>query len=244
MTDANGDYTFGNLPDGNYRVEVMVDGSPVDGYGQTGDPDLVTEPNPEDRVCDSPTAALCDNRSPVYALSAGVTQSGVDFAYQRNFTTTPVTMNFFSATRHGEVVEFTWETSNEVGHAGFQIYARGENEWELLTEQLIVGTPGHVMDTRTYTYQVVSDAKWFALVDVSNQEEVVAHGPYQVGESYGANMEVPEAFDWRGIILTKPKADDVRDAVNSRLQRLLQSGDFDTDAANDPADHQVRTGTE
>ena len=244
VTDANGDYTFGNLPDGNYRVEVMVDGSPVDGYGQTGDPDLVTEPNPEDRVCDSPTAALCDNRSPVYALSAGVTQSGVDFAYQRNFTTTPVTMNFFSATRHGEVVEFTWETSNEVGHAGFQIYARGENEWELLTEQLIVGTPGHVMDTRTYTYQVVSDAKWFALVDVSNQEEVVAHGPYQVGESYGANMEVPEAFDWRGIILTKPKVDDVRDAVNSRLQRLLQSGDFDTDAANDPADHQVRTGTE
>ena len=57
-------------------------------------------------------------------------------------------------------------------------------------------------------------------------------------------MEVPEAFDWSGIILTKPKADEVRDAVNSRLQRLLQSGDFDTDAANDPADHQVRTGTE
>ncbi|GHA12145.1 hypothetical protein GCM10008090_22520 [Arenicella chitinivorans] len=244
VTDSNGDYSFDNLPDGNYRVEVMADGSPIDGYGQTGDADLVNEANPEDRVCDSPTTALCDNKSPVYALSAGNTQTGVDFAYQRNFATTPVTMNFFSASRHGDVVEFTWETSNEVGHAGFQVYARAAQEWVLLSEQLIVGAPGHVMDTRSYTFQAVSDAKWFALVDVSTQEEVVPHGPYQVGESYGENMKVPEAFDWNGIILTTPKATEVRDAVDSRLQKILQSGDFDTDAANDPADFQVRTGTE
>ncbi|WP_170131953.1 SdrD B-like domain-containing protein [Arenicella xantha] len=234
VTDAAGDYTFGNLPDGNYRVEVITNGSPIDGYGQTGDPDLAGEAQPEARVCDTPTAALCDNRSPAYGLSGGTALNDIDFAYQRNFTTTPVTMNFFSATRNGAIVEFNWETSNEVGHAGFQVYERGAEEWVLLNDTLIIGTPGHVLSTRSYTFQANTEAKWFALVDVSNQEEVVAHGPFRVGEEYGANMVTPEAFDWSGIELSEPNVDDVRSVIDRRIQDLLRSGEYD-DLADEPS---------
>lgn len=235
-TDSNGDYAFTNLPDGNYKVTVLSDGSPIDGYGQTGDPDLAGEPNPEDRVCDSPTAAVCDNMSPAYALAGGANQTDVDFAYQRNFATTPVTMNFFSATRNGGVVEFTWETSNEVGHAGFQVYARGDNGWELLNDELIVGEAGQAMNIRRYLFQAKTDAKWFSLVDVSNQEEVIPHGPFQANTIYGANMVTPDEFDWTGIELPQSSVDEVRVEINSRVQNLIRSGQFDDDFFDESAE--------
>ncbi len=64
VTNADGDYSFGGLPDGDYRVVVQPSGSTIDGFGQTGDPDLVSNAlghGDEDLVCDSPTSGLCDN---------------------------------------------------------------------------------------------------------------------------------------------------------------------------------------
>jgi len=226
LTDALGDYSFANLPPGEYRVVVDPSNSEIDGFGQTADPDLAGEPLPEDRVCDSPTNALCDDQTEISLSASSV--SGINFGYQDNFATTPVTMNFFHAVRSGEAVEFNWQTSNEVGHAGFQIYERGPDGWNLLTDELIVGQGQAVMETQSYSFTAQTDAKWFALVDVSNQEEVTPHGPFRAGKIYGANMVTPDEYDWQGIgRLTDTDA--ARASTQNRIKSLINSGAYEDD---------------
>ncbi len=215
-TGADGSYNFDGLPDGRYQVRVRPAGTGINGYGQTGDPDLaLTAVNPTDLVCDSATVSICDDAAGTSVdsvtgdilaidLDSGnldtdpVNQTGVDFGYQLEFTTTPVTMSFFSATRSGDTVSFVWETSNEVGHAGFQVFARVEDGWQLLNEDLLVGniSVGSEVETKQYVFEAQTDAKWFALVDVSHTEEVIARGPFEVGQEYGANLGEKDVFDW------------------------------------------------
>lgn len=232
-TDANGDYSFTGLPDGNYRVEVLPNGSPIDGFGQTGDPDIAGNPDPELRVCDSGTATLCDD-SAVVSLS-GTPVTGIDFGYQKNFATTPVTINTFLSEGGYSEVNFSWETSNEVGHIGYQLYARTDEAWVLLNDQLIVQNDGgDALQTRSYNYTAYNvDAQWFALVDVSTTEELTVHGPYALGQRYGAAViEAPE-FDWSDIKLTAPSAVEVNRATQRRIDRLrnLEVGDSTDDEA-------------
>ncbi|GHA00616.1 hypothetical protein GCM10008090_06910 [Arenicella chitinivorans] len=235
-TDSNGDYSFTNLPDGSYRVEVVTSGSVVDGFGQTGDPDLANQVQPEDRVCDSPTAAVCDNASPNYALSGGVIQAGINFAYQQDFATTPVTINYLHAERNGDWVDVIWETSNEVGHAGFQIYAREGDGWRLLTPKLIVGPSGDAMQTRQYRQRVKTTARWLSLVDVSNAEEVTAHGPFSADRDYGARMVKPPEFDWSSISPTPKNKQAARSHLLRKLKLLKQQGDeYFGDLDSEPA---------
>jgi len=239
LSGANGSYSFDGLPDGRYQVRVRPSGTGIDGYGQTGDPDLALDAvNPTDLVCDSATQAICDNAAgtsadPVTgviraidldsanASTNPVTQSGVDFGYQRGFATTPVTMNFFSATRTGSTVNFVWETSNEVGHAGFQVFARVEDGWQLLNEELLVGNvdASSEVETKQYVFEAQTDAKWFALVDVSNNEEVIARGPFEVGQEYGANLGEKDVFDWS---LVDVGAEQSRDEIQELVARKLQ----------------------
>ena len=229
MTDADGDYLFDRLPSGSYRVEVRQTGSVIDGYGQTGDPDLTSNLNgngDEDLVCDSPTAALCDNTYDVapFPFFTSNTVTDVNFGFQRNFTTTPVTMNMFKSTSNGNRVTFRWETSNEVAHAGFQIYAKVDDDWELLTDKVIGGLPGQALQLRAYQFEAITDAKWFALVDISSNEEVTPHGPFKLGETYGSSdigQEV-EVFDWSQVDIYEP----ANDAVYS-LDDILKDAELD-----------------
>ena len=142
-------------------------------------------------------------------------------------------MSFFSAVRSGGTVEFIWETSNEVGHAGFQIYARGAEAWDLITPELITGRADAKteMQSTRYVYQAQTDAKWFALVDVSNTEEVTPHGPFQVGEDYGTNLESPNAFDWSSLELAPAlELHETRDLIRQRIKGLeLDAQEFDDD---------------
>ena len=237
---ADGSYNFEGLPDGRYQVRVRPTGTGIDGYGQTGDPDLalIAGGDPTDLVCDSVTISLCDNTAgtPIDldsagANTAGITESGVDFGYQRGFATTPVTINFFSSTRSGGTVNFVWETSNEVGHAGFQVYARTQEGWQLLNDQLLVGNidVNSEVETKQYNFEAQSEAKWFALVDVSDTEEVIARGPFKVGEEYGANLGKKDVFDWSLVVPAAPKSvDEVRTLIGDKLgQRASESDEFD-----------------
>jgi len=232
VSDANGEYTFEGLPDGNYVVEVLTNNTGVDGYGQTGDPDLVNVSGTSDLVCDSATADLCDSRTttPISVDAGGVDNNpvninGVDFGYQRGFTTTPVTINYVSLEASGSGAIITWETTNEVGHAGFQVYARLEEGWAVLHEGLILSTEGSSLDTRVYTFDASSvDATWFALVDVSANEDVEPHGPYRAGESYGGEVVKPDEFDWSELDLEGSEStQQTSESINSRVQQLLRN---------------------
>ena len=240
LTNADGSYDFVGLPDGRYQVRVRPSGTGIDGYGQTGDPDLANVAvNPSDFVCDSPTASLCDNLAsdPIdldsgSASAATATASGVDFGYQRDFTTTPVTMSFFSATRNGDVVEFVWETSNEVGHAGFQIYGRSGDGWNLLSPELIIAESDGAteMQGNRYVFQASTSAKWFALVDVSNTEEVNPHGPFAAGQDYGEDSIAGTGFDWSTVKSSAPTIESVRTLINQRISKIRRDEqEYDAD---------------
>jgi len=238
---VTGEYSFTNLPEGNYRVEVLTNGSSLDGFGQTGDPDLSrtasadggpANGDPADptsvfgtagNVCDSDTSALCDDTASVTlgGVDATALPTQIDFTYQRNFTTTPVTMNFFSATRDGSAVNFTWETSNEVGNAGFQIFARNADDWELITPGIVPNAEGDSLTTKRYEFRAENvDAKWFALVDVSTDEQVKPHGPFEIGKEYGQNLVDVQTFDWSKVKLSTPTVRDVSESVAERLRGI------------------------
>ncbi len=72
-TDANGDYTFGNLPDGDYRVDVTDDANVLAGYWHS------TGPAAGDGATDN------NSQADPYAvtLSGGVTHTLADFGYYR-----------------------------------------------------------------------------------------------------------------------------------------------------------------
>jgi hypothetical protein len=134
-------------------------------------------------------------------------------------------------------VTFTWETSNEVGHLGYQLYARGADKWILLNEQLINNADGgDALDTREYTFTAYNvDAKWFALIDVSTTEELSIHGPYQLGKTYGAAVDKPKAFDWSQIVLPEATPAQIQRSVQNRIRALQSANDEGSDAVEDTA---------
>ena len=218
-TDANGDYSFTGLPDGVYQVEVLTSGSVIDGFGQTADPDLAGNVFPNN-VCDSPTAATCDDMTEV--TLAGGDQTGIDFGYQKDFVTTPVTVHSFIAKRVGGNIEFSWESSNEVGHVGFQLYARTDSGWELLNDQLIVShDPSSALANREYRFTAADlGAKWFTIIDVSAAEELTPHGPFEVNVSYGEELQRPAEFDWSSVQRTSRRSSSSDNSINERVNKL------------------------
>ncbi|NND82955.1 MAG: DUF11 domain-containing protein [Gammaproteobacteria bacterium] len=221
-TNATGDYSFIGLPAGNYKVQVLPDNTTIDGFGRTADPDNVPA------ICDSVSMPACDDMTTNAITLSGTPVTGVDFGYQKDFTTTPVTVNYFTATNAGGSVEFVWETSNEVGHVGYQIYARTAEGWQLLTPELILAEgSGGAMSTRTYRHTVYGvDAKWFTLVDVSANEKITPHGPFRLDQAYGEVIEVPPAFDWGGLDeTTAPDKGRVQQSIEDRLMKARQQDD-------------------
>ncbi len=138
-------------------------------------------------------------------------------------TTTPATVTRFSSEQLGSSVVFDWETSNEVGHLGFQLYARGESDWVLLNDDLIFHhtSGGDAMGVKSYQYRANNvEGEWFTLIDVSTTEELTPHGPYKLGKSYGDSLAEVSEVDWRDIRLGLKQASKPKALLSKRLNRL------------------------
>ncbi len=68
LTDANGDYTFINIPNGNYRIVV----TPPAGHQQTGDPDGTVDNQTDISVLDADVTGQNFGYQPVYTISGTV----------------------------------------------------------------------------------------------------------------------------------------------------------------------------
>ncbi len=97
--DANGDYIFEDLPNGNYIVAVDAGGTFVDGARQT-------------------TQLLTNSVEPVTVAGADSTDN--DFGFNRTATLALVTEMRAWSGRGGTTLE--WHTTAEAGTAGFHVY--------------------------------------------------------------------------------------------------------------------------
>ena len=232
-TDANGDYEFVGLPNGNYQVVVDTDGSSINGYGQTADPDIAGG------FCTSALAAICDDKAgsvtPI-ALIGGTDVTDVDFGYQTEFVTTPITLGYFHAqSLGGGSIEIKWQTVTEVAHLGFNLYVREKvqgqksNGWRRLNAELIAPAgPGDSFDTREYSFTAYAvDGKRFALGDVDVTGNETIHGPFKLDRKAGADRAARAATDWDAIQTKRQAGKQARQAkrkarAEKRLQKKLQ----------------------
>jgi hypothetical protein len=144
-------------------------------------------------------------------------------------TTVPVTLGFFNSTVSPAGVELEWETVQEVGHAGFQVYGKQESQWILLTPDLIQPQGGNSLAKSVYHHNLGSideSIEWLSLVDVSLSEEVVPHGPYQLAEYYGSRVVEEPDYDWGNVIIIEPSDAAKRSMVDRRLRLLLQDDEL------------------
>jgi uncharacterized repeat protein (TIGR01451 family) len=114
-------------------------------------------------------------------------------------TTIPVTLSYFAAAAGDDVTNFDWSTSSETANAGFNLYALVDGEMIRLNEDLILTNA--VDSTTAQDYALSLDGMQgttFYIEDVPVQGDKRMHGPFELGEVYGAREEAP-AIDWGAI---------------------------------------------
>jgi len=200
VTDANGDYTLPVTP-GDWQVSVLTPPSGTTSYE-------VPSNNP---ITVAPLDSITD----------------VDFGFGAPpIVTTPVTISFFKASEDGNGVTFEWATTMEVGSVGYELYARTDEGWVRVNDELILSKVFDSVETTNYSYRISGvPGIWYAIVDVSNTEVVTPHGPYRLGQAYGEL--VPD------VVLDAPNINSIPSAaqsidinnINQRLLRLLDADD-------------------
>lgn len=113
--------------------------------------------------------------------------------------TTPVTVGYFAASVSGSGVVFDWSTATETGNAGFNIYAQTADGPLLVNDDLILSQA--VDSSVRLDYSYVADAfgaSEFYIEDVGVFGDRRMHGPFALGETYGARLEA-DPIDWATI---------------------------------------------
>ncbi len=135
--------------------------------------------------------------------------------------TTPVNISFVEVERgvSGNAI-IRWVTDMETANVGFDLYQRTEQGWERLNAELIPSAVFDSTEQSRYEFNAVGlVSDWIAIADVDANENVTAHGPYRVGEKYGADKANVQGVDWTQIKADSDAGLDV-DTINKRIQRL------------------------
>ena len=199
-TDAQGNYEFANLPDGQYTVKVTDDKNVLAGFEHTdGNPAPGVDENSKDDTGSPESGYVVDldsagtNAEPVEDVTS-------DFGYKPTLTT-PITLGSFSSEALGvNEVQFSWTTHSEVANVGFMLYQKVDGAWSLLTDSLIPAVGESIqVESYGYTAQNVLGSE-FTLVDVDSYGRQTVHGPFALGETFGSpDKQSSPGLDWSAI---------------------------------------------
>lgn len=203
--DANGDYAFTNLPDGDYVVQVDTGGSTVDGYRQT-------------------TQTGSGGVQPVTLAGADSVDNDFGF-FDGGATTNPVTLAYFET--DGQV--FEWGTETEVGNLGFNLYRyrKDAERWVPVNDEMVVSPVVDSVLPQSYRFvssQAPGDAYLLEDIDVRGRSRV--HGPFEAFTAYGAKVR-STPIDWATVHRAHEQARVLRrkaDGVTSVDLRVDQPG--------------------
>ncbi len=176
-TDVNGDYAFLDLPDGDYVVEVVGSGSPVDGFRQT-------------------TQTTTGGVQPVTLAGADSVDNDFGF-FDGGVITNPVTLAYFET--DGQT--FTWETETEVGNLGFHLYRyeKASDRWSRINGEMVDSRVVDSVIPQRYHYESadgLGDAYLVEDVDLRGRSRF--HGPFTPFEIHGEPIRT-EPIDWSGV---------------------------------------------
>ncbi|MEE9448055.1 MAG: C25 family cysteine peptidase, partial [Arenicellales bacterium] len=153
-----------------------------------------------------------------------------DFGYRSDLATKPIRLASFNSQTGASIgsVHFEWTTESELGNVGFRIFAKTNDVWSSITDDLLPAV-GDSTKLQSYQYdaQNLSAAQAFILIDVDLLGNQVLHGPFTLGQVHGT-VEIAEklasaiSFNENGqleVEQNKARSDVDHDARAKRKQR-------------------------
>jgi len=130
----------------------------------------------------------------------------------------PITLGYFEAQASGSGIVVRWQTQTEVSNLGFNIYAKVDDEWQKLNQSLVPGQ-GDSIELNDYEFETQSSARFFAISDIDGFGQETLHGPFALGQVYGADGSRIDT-DWEPAKLRRQIKQEQRKA--RRKQQLLE----------------------
>ena len=216
FTDADGDYLFSGLPDGNYTVEVDDVFNELATLTHTNGPNPGSDNNSQ------------DDTGYAVSLSGGETNTTADFGYAPP-TTTPVTLAYFEVyyDSSSDQSVVNWATATETGNTGFEVWYLNNGDW-LKAPIKPIAAKG-VYSEKLIQYQIVISglkANHWRITDIDITGKQANHGPYQSNQVYGTKMtkSASNLIDWQSIHLIHQQLKDQRkDESAKQLNQIIQS---------------------
>ena len=158
-----------------------------------------------------------------------VTENASVFAFGEVFTT-PVTLNSAKVSLIGRAATFTWETTTETFHLGFNLWGETSEGWVQLNNRLISGNgadtdePQSYRQTRRLSREQRDEITQFGISSVDSTGYEEFYGPFSEGQEYGEEAN-DEPVDWTSTRTEFERSMRERGftKVNNRWRRLSEA---------------------